>query len=79
MNIPIGNKVNKMDRNQYENEFGGVPQKPFTERSESAQPYQEQPYQAQPYQEQLPQEQPPQAYIGRSRRPMLMTSIPRSR
>ena len=61
MNIPIGNKVNKMDRNQYENEFGGVPQKPFTERSESAQPYQEQPYQAQPYQEQLPQEQPPQA------------------
>ncbi len=46
-----------MENNQYENEFGGVPQKPFTERSESAQPYQEQSYQEQPYQEPPRQEQ----------------------
>ena len=41
-----------MENNQYENEFGGVPQKPFTERSESAQPYQEPSYQEPPRQEQ---------------------------
>ena len=47
-----------MENNQYENEFGGVPQKPFTERSESAQPYQEPSYQEPPRQEPSYQEQP---------------------
>ena len=39
-----------MDNNRYENEFGGMPQKPFTEKSEPAQPYGETPAFQQQYQ-----------------------------